>query len=172
MKRQLWVFIFCAQNIFAYNKYFPKRAMISRLATRGCVSGYTDWVFIEMWSMTNPFSSILATSPEPELFRPLSDAPLYTENQRGFKTVFYSSRVKYECTLSRWKPQVWLTWHPTRNPSQFTQISPVDFIWRQICIVCPWFCAKFILNKSCSNPIYDLANFRLFFTFWPGIGCR
>ena len=72
----LWVFIFCALNIFAYNKYFPERAtMISRLAARSCVSGYTDWVFIEMWSMTNPFSSILATSPEPGLFRPLKWCP-------------------------------------------------------------------------------------------------
>ena len=124
--RQLWVFIFCAQNIFAYNKYFPERAMISRLATRSCVSGYTDWVFIEMWSMTNPFSSILATSPEPELFRPLSDGPLYKENQRGFKTVFYSSRVKYECTLifcENHKPG-----SPVSRlaiPRNFTQISPV-----------------------------------------------
>ena len=135
-------------NIFAYNKYFPERAMISRLTARSCVSGYTDWVFIEMWSMTNPFSSILATSPEPELFRPLRDGPLYTENQRGFKTVFYSSRVKYECTLSRWKPQVWLTWHPTRNPSQFTQKSPCGFY-----LATYLHCMSMILCKICFKQI-------------------
>ena len=62
---------FASRIFFAYNKYFPERAMISRLTARSFVSAYTDWVFIEMWSMTNPFSSILATSPEPGLFRPL-----------------------------------------------------------------------------------------------------
>ena len=124
----LWVFIFCALNIFAYNKYFPERAtMISRLAARSCVSGYTDWVFIEMWSMTNPFSSILATSPEPGLFRPLKWCPSLPGKITGeLKLCFiHKPRVKvrmYTYLCENHKPGSPVT--RLAIATNFTQISP------------------------------------------------